>query len=59
MKHGSFSLSLYTVGPGGHVLVRDVLVLSSEETKVHPSCYTSCDCKSNECLSRSIRISDS
>jgi len=58
VKHGCFDLSFYTVGPGGHVLVKDVLVLSSEETKAHPACYTSCDNK-NECLSRSIGIQDS
>lgn len=52
-----FYLSFSTIGPGGHVLVRDVLVLSSDESKVHPGCYISCDNNNNECLSRSIRDS--
>lgn len=39
-----------------NVLEKDVLVLSSEETTVHPACYASCDNKNNECLSRSISI---
>lgn len=57
MKCGSFDLSFYTIGPGGHGLVRDVLVLSPEETKVHPACDTSCDNKNNGYLNRSIRDS--
>lgn len=56
MKRGSFNLSFYTIGLGGHGLVRDVLVLSSE-TKVHPASDTSCDNKNNGCLNRSIRDS--
>lgn len=57
MKCGSFRLSFYTIGSGRHVLVRVILVLPSEETKVHhPACYITCDNKNNECLSRSIRI---